>query len=94
LLSEVIDTFVETIPRMLEELHAAHERTDAAALGSAAHNLKGSASNVCAESIRQTAMQLEEDARRNNLDHAGQLLSTLQGQVEALCAYVHTLQRE
>jgi PAS domain S-box-containing protein len=94
LLFQVIDTFVDTIPQVLEALRTAIRQADAVALSAAAHSLRGSASTVCAESIRRTAQQLEEAAHDNQLDGAGQLVSALEGQIDGLHAYVRTLQQE
>jgi CheY-like chemotaxis protein/HPt (histidine-containing phosphotransfer) domain-containing protein len=78
LLREVLDSFIEMLPRQRDELRAACSQADAPRLGAVAHSLKGSASNVCAEPVRSLAARMEELVRTGNASDAASLLPELE----------------
>ncbi len=94
LLMEVLDTFMETIPKILEDLHNAVSNGDASRLAAAAHSLKGAAANVCAEPIRQTARRLEELSRWNELRDVDRVLADLHEHVGRLRTFAEKVQQE
>jgi len=82
LLKEIMTIFLESLPELMADLHQAHRSADHERLCAIAHGLKGSASNICAESIRQTAAHIEQvtDASEHLVS---QLLATLEQQISA-----------
>lgn len=94
LLMEVLNTFIQTIPKILDDLDNAISVEDASGLAAAAHNLKGAAANVCAEPIRRTARRLEELGRWNELGDVDCLLDDLREHVDRLRSFAQTVQKE
>ncbi|UCC32038.1 MAG: Hpt domain-containing protein, partial [Phycisphaerales bacterium] len=94
LLVEVLNSFIETIPKILEDLDNAVSVEDASGLAAAAHSLKGAAANVCAEPIRRTARRLEELGRWNELGGVDRLLADLRKHVDRLRSFAQTVQQE
>ena len=62
-LDELIDLFVEDLPSRVADIEKAFESKDVAALKSAAHTLKGSASNLGARRLASQCARLEEVLR-------------------------------
>jgi len=94
LLMEVLDTFIETIPKILDDLHNAVSNGDASRLAAAAHSLKGAAANVCAEPIRRTARRLEELSWWNELQDVDRVLADLHEHVGRLRTFAEKVQQE
>ena len=90
LLREIAQIFVAQCPGVLAEVRAAAEAGDAGALERTAHALKGSVSNLGAETARLVAGEIEEMVRSSNLDGINQALADL---AEALSALNADLQR-
>ena len=82
--AEIIQMFLEDCPERVEEIRAAVDSHDAAALVSAAHALKGSAAYLCASIVRARAADLERAGRDRNLDAARSLLADLDAAVAQL----------
>jgi len=94
LLMEVLDTFMETMPKILKDLHNAVSNKDASRLAAAAHSLKGAAANVCAEPIRRSARQLEERGWCNELQDVDRLLADLHKHVDRLGTFAEKVRQE
>jgi CheY-like chemotaxis protein/HPt (histidine-containing phosphotransfer) domain-containing protein len=77
LLREIVEMFREDCPRMLADIRDAITRGDAARLHRTAHTFKGCASNFAAQSVAETARQLEEMGRQQNLAEAARTYTTL-----------------
>jgi HPt (histidine-containing phosphotransfer) domain-containing protein len=66
-LAEIIGIFHEDTPRRIAELHAAFAAADVKSFVRAAHSIRGSANNLGAETLRQLASNLENDAKAGDL---------------------------
>src|SRR5512139_3731192 len=58
-LQETVDMLATDAPALLQEIRQAVESEDAAAVGRAAHTLKGMVANFCAAAPQATALELE-----------------------------------
>lgn len=88
-LAELIDIYLDDVPPQLELLRAAVARADAAAAGSVAHRLKGSSSNLGAESLSALCNQVECASRRSHIDEVSRMMPQLEeefGRVRACLA--------
>ena len=94
LLFEVLDVFLASLPEQLIALTLAHDTANVAALGDAAHSLKGAASNVCAEPIRATAQQIESSARADDMAGVEAALTRLREQISHLEAFAQSRVRD
>ena len=65
--ADLIDTFVECARESVGAVRAARAAGDMAALGAAAHSLRGSASNVGLTGLFNRWTEVEENARRATL---------------------------
>lgn len=83
----VIDVFLADGPSRVEAVIAAIASGDCSALSSAAHALKGAASNVGASGLQQQCSQLEHVAKAGELPSDGALQSA---QLRALWAATET----
>ena len=77
LLAELAAAFRDESRSLLAELHEALEEHDAARLRGAAHTLKGAAGVFGANSVAETAKQLEMTGRAGDLAPAADLLASL-----------------
>lgn len=93
LFDEVLTVFLDSIPGLLGELREACTNTDQKRLHAAAHSLKGSASNICAEPTRRIAAQLEEVGTQDEVISASSLLSELEKQLDRLRAFAASLEQ-
>lgn len=93
LFDEVLAVFLDSIPGLLGELREACTNTDSKRLYIAAHSLKGSASNICAEPTRRIAAQLEEVGTQYEVISASSLLSELEKQLDRLRTFAASLER-
>ena len=93
LFDEVLTVFLDSIPGLLGELREACTNTDQKRLRIAAHNLKGSASNICAEPTRRIAARLEEMGVQVQASSASSLLSELEMQLDRLRTFAASLQQ-
>ncbi len=72
LIDELIDLFVGETPTALANLRQALESKDTAKAVLAAHTLKGSSANICAEAMRTIASEVETFAKAGDLDAAAE----------------------
>ncbi|MBF0523622.1 MAG: PAS domain S-box protein [Deltaproteobacteria bacterium] len=70
LAKELLRMFLESIPPRIFDIKEAVDHNDAGALLHAAHFLKGSAGNIAAKGLFQTARQLEQMAKDGDLTSA------------------------
>ena len=77
-LAEVADLFLEDTPARLVHLRKHVIEADTTALGSSAHSLKGSASNLGARHLAALCLNLEKQARENNWTDAKSLLDQVE----------------
>ncbi|MCG8632848.1 MAG: response regulator [Desulfobacterales bacterium] len=83
LIQVVLDSFMQETPDLINNLTTAVRDQDADNIRSCAHALKGSAANVNAEQLKETAFSLEKMADQGNLESAGQMLATIENQLNA-----------
>jgi HPt (histidine-containing phosphotransfer) domain-containing protein len=76
-MGELIDIYLEDMPRQLEALRVAVEKHDAASAAATAHRLRGASGNVGADSLSSLCREIERSSRDNRLDQ-------LPGLVEAV----------
>ncbi len=86
LLQEIVEIFVESVPQLLQNIATGIEQGDSAQVEMHAHSMKGSASNICAVAVVETARELEVLAHDGSLEGApdmharlGRLLDELTG---------------
>jgi HPt (histidine-containing phosphotransfer) domain-containing protein len=102
ILTELIDTFLRSAPRMLADANDANSRRAPGDLALAAHTLQGSCSNFGAKPLRELAEHLETLARSPDFHNsseaesqAGQMLNNIQRELDrvslALGAYRNSL---
>jgi signal transduction histidine kinase/DNA-binding response OmpR family regulator/HPt (histidine-containing phosphotransfer) domain-containing protein len=80
----LIGKFLAQASTDVQELQTAIHEPDAARLRLVAHRLKGSAANVSAEAVRETASRLEVLGREGNLAPAPELVAQLSAELEAV----------
>jgi signal transduction histidine kinase/CheY-like chemotaxis protein len=93
LLNEVIAAFLNDAPRLLADLDSAISQADPAKLHLAAHSLKGSASNICAEPTRSVAQQIESLGKQGRIREANSLIEELHGHLDRLQEFVASLNK-
>lgn len=76
-IAQVLQVFLDSLPRMLDELQATVSRGDAAAARSVAHSLKGSAAMLGARRVAAHAAELEARARAGSLAQADTLMQEI-----------------
>ncbi len=82
--AEVLVAFMDNLPAAVERLHAAVREGDLRSLEMAAHGLRGGASAVAAEPIRQLAEKLEELGRVGDITTAAEALRGLDTEIARL----------
>ncbi|MFO7561418.1 MAG: response regulator [Enhygromyxa sp.] len=91
---EVAAVFREQLPEITEQLGAAIEARDPAALRSAAHRFKGSAAALAADRVAELALALELAGAKEQLDEVPALSQRLEQLVEQLEAELDARLRE
>ncbi|MCP4409336.1 MAG: response regulator, partial [Gammaproteobacteria bacterium] len=86
ILQKVIGYYMDSAPRLLENLHESLARKDADALRMAAHSLKSSSANLGAKALAGDCLELETMARNNQLDGAAGILCRLETNFEQIRA--------
>ena len=94
LLSDVIALFLSDYPGRLEALKAALHARDARAVRTAAHTIKGSASNFCASRVVHTAAALEAASELEDLAVVSGYVDSLTAEVEQLADALRECQTE
>ena len=79
LIRMILDTFLKDAPAQLQlqDLREAIEKGDVQGVEFQAHRIKGAASNVGGEAVRQAAFEIEKTARLGDLSYAREHLATL-----------------
>ena len=81
LLKKLIDSFLETSPREMQEIRDAIARGDARTVERAAHHFKGSLGTLSASQAFRTAASLELIAQSGDLTSASEICRTLEEDV-------------
>jgi len=89
---ELIALFLNSCPRLLDNLRARLRDNDLPALGKAAHALKGSISNFTTDGPAKTALELERLCGQNRRDAAAATLQRLEREVARLIAAMKAFQ--
>jgi two-component system sensor histidine kinase/response regulator len=77
-LAELVQLFLDDTPERLAQINAALKKSDAAGLESAAHSLKGSASNLGAKNVAAACARLMQQARNHDFATATKLARTVE----------------
>jgi PAS domain S-box-containing protein len=77
-LAEVIDVFLQTIPRRLEDLRQAQGRGDAEAIHALAHSLKGASAQIGARGMADLCVQIDAVVRSGDVSTLPRLLAALE----------------
>lgn len=80
-LAEVLQLFLQDVPRRLARLRAACDAGDAAELHKTAHSLKGSAGNIGAEGLFAICRQLDDQGRAGDLTDAKRLVDAFDAEL-------------
>ena len=94
LFDEALGTFLDTMAGIVGELQSAASSADAPRLELAAHSLKGAASNICAEPVRQIAQRLEQMGKRGDFKDADSALADLQDRLGQLRRFAAALKED
>jgi CheY-like chemotaxis protein/HPt (histidine-containing phosphotransfer) domain-containing protein len=94
LLDEIIRIFADHCPKAMYEIQNAIRAADLPVLERAAHSLKGSASNLCATGVSQSASDLEESARSGDSSRSGEQFQSLESEVEKLLRELEAFSRK
>ena len=85
---ELAELFLETGSSDLGILKSAVEQGNIEETIKAAHAIKGSSGNLGLMDIYETAKGIEQEARINSLEGAGQAVKAIQGEIENLARYI------
>ncbi|MGA9887592.1 MAG: response regulator [Candidatus Acidiferrales bacterium] len=81
LLQELAELFIQSCPKMLDEIRDALRKQDAKTLERAAHSLKGCVGNFFSQGARETAQRLELLGKSGDLAGAEELAHLLEEQI-------------
>lgn len=92
-LQETVDMLATDAPALLQEIRQAMEAGDAAAVGRAAHTLKGMVANFCAAAPQATAFELERMGKAGDVSGAavGVAVAALETQILDLTGQLRAL---
>jgi CheY-like chemotaxis protein len=85
-LAEVIDVFLQTIPRRLDDLRQAHTRADVDSIRALAHSLKGASAQIGARGMADLCVQIEAVVRGGEVSALGVLLTELEADYAVVSA--------
>ena len=94
LLDEIVRIFCEQCPKTVSEMQSAVQLADLPLVERAAHSLKGSASNLGASGVAQSAAELEQTARSGNPSPLASQFHQLESAVEKLLHELETFSRK
>jgi HPt (histidine-containing phosphotransfer) domain-containing protein len=80
----IIQSYLESTPRLIETLHHAALQSDVAALRYAAHTLQSSSANLGALALASLCKDLEITSKTGNVTHAIEILPTLEAEYRAV----------
>lgn len=76
-LAEILNLFLEEVPKKILALQTALSDGDAHEVGRAAHSLKGSSGNIGADSLFDVSRRIDDLAKAGDLAGVGPLIPTL-----------------
>ena len=77
-INELIDTFLEDTPKLIDELKSALDANDADTFRRAAHSMKSNAATFGANQLATLAKELEMLGKENKLNETGKRLGVLE----------------
>ena len=83
-INELIDTFLDDSPRLIEEMESTLKVKNADSFRRAAHSLKSNAATFGAGELFELAKELEMLGKENKLDETGDRLKALQESYESV----------
>ncbi len=81
---EFLNEFLQALPERLKEIHEALSSSDWVALANRAHNLKGISANLGAMQISRLAVQLENFAKKQEVENAMMVVQQIEGKINEL----------
>jgi len=84
LLTELIQLFLGEAPQLMEVMRKALQQGDMQGLARSAHSMKGAAGNFFAHGTASAASQLEDNAKKGDMEAAKAGLASLEVVVERL----------
>ncbi|MGH9561551.1 MAG: response regulator, partial [Terracidiphilus sp.] len=94
LLDELVRLFVESSPAAMQEMRQALNERDAHCLDRLAHTMKGSSGSLGANRVSEAALVLEMRARSGALENAGELIDSLQSELDRVLPEMEALTRK
>jgi PAS domain S-box-containing protein len=85
-LAEVIDVFLQTIPRRLDDLRHAHAKGDADSIRAVAHSLKGASAQIGARGMADLCVQIEAVVRSGDVSALADRLTALEADYAVVSA--------
>jgi HPt (histidine-containing phosphotransfer) domain-containing protein len=85
-LGETVQMLSSDGPALMDEIRRAADASDAAALGRAAHTLKGMVANFCSPTTHACAFEVEKMGRNGDLSSAPAAVKTLEARLMVLIA--------
>jgi HPt (histidine-containing phosphotransfer) domain-containing protein len=83
-INELIDTFLDDSPKLIEEMGSALKANNVDSFRRAAHSLKSNAATFGANELFTLAKELEMLGKENKLDETGDRLKTLEEAYESV----------
>lgn len=84
LLRELVSTFLEELPRMMQMIHAAIDANDASPVQRAAHTIKGALGHFGAQTGYDLAYRVETCGRSGDMQAAAEAVPALEQAMEKL----------
>jgi PAS domain S-box-containing protein len=81
---DIVDSFVKELPAQLNNLAQGFARKDLESIWKQAHKLKGSASNVGGDALRDVAFKMEKAGKAGDLEEVTRSISELEAQAALL----------
>src|SRR3954468_22829045 len=85
-LGETVQMLNSDGPALMDEIRRAADASDAAALGRAAHTLKGMVANFCSTQTHECAVEVEKMGRNGDLSNAPEAVKALEARLTVLIA--------
>jgi CheY-like chemotaxis protein len=94
LLGELIDSFLEEAPPLVDTLRQALEQGDAAELRRAAHTIKSSSNDFGATTLAELCQELETMGKAGTLDGAAELVAQVEHECEQVSAALEAVRAD
>ncbi len=91
LLKEVLQIFIDDVPRKMNGLRNALDSADADAIRFEAHSMKGSSANIGADLFRELAFKIEQAGKEHQIGTAVELFEKLESELTRLKTRIATV---